>query len=244
MTKGIRFTAQHYALIIVALIGCMGTVVAALIGKIQVPFLTPSTETLTPTMTFVPSPTLTDTPMPTATSTLTPTITPSPTPILTPLQGIFPSVDDGVEFLFPDNKPDVITRQFVESGSCVLSPPYGLRLTYSAGSGKGWGVHWAVSPLFRFDAGAALELTFWVKGGAGGETFQIGLKDTTRREVKVSSDRYVLVSGSEWREVIIPLSHFGDGKGFVLTSSIENMSISFESRNGAGSICVDDIAFK
>jgi len=194
---------------------------------------------------------LSATPLPSATNTSTPTfvptstLTPIPTPV-PPLVGVFPLVGDGVEFIFPEAKPNVIKRQFIEIGECLYSAPNGLQLTYdfTEGGGGGWGVTWNNPPLFHFSAIGFTKFTFWVKGASGGETFQIGLKDTEPKEVKVDSTRYVLVSASEWKPVEIPLNHFADNKGPVNIATIENVSFDFDKRHGAGNICIDDVAFK
>ena len=218
-----------------------GPIAMNLLDRTPVAIVTPSivpsaTETSAPHSTFTP----TDAP--------TSTDSPSQTPLPTPLEEIFPQVDDGVQFIFPDNEPNLFKKQFIESGDCRHSGPFGLQLTYNftAGGGGGWGVHWSVPPLNHFDAPQAgfTTLTFWVKGMLGGETFQIGLKDTGQIEVKVDSTRYVQVSASEWRPVEIPLSHFADSNGSVNIASIENMNFSFEQENGSGIICIDDIAFR
>ncbi|MEK7786488.1 MAG: carbohydrate binding domain-containing protein, partial [Chloroflexota bacterium] len=208
----------------------------------------PPTLTSTPTPSATSIPTLTFTPMPTSTSTPTPTNTPLPPPLV----GVFLLVGDGVDFLFPEGKPDLIKRQFVEIGECLLSPPNGVQLTYNfTEGGGGWGIHWAAPPQKHLNLIGFTELTFWVKGTSGSETFQIGLKDTGQievqndeKEILVNSERYVLVSSSEWRQVIVPLSHFADATGPVNFASIDNMSIGFSSAHGSGSICIDDIAFK
>ena len=198
-----------------------------------------------------PSATPTNTVAPTATNTSAPlpTDTPLPPP---PLKEIFSQVGDGVKFLFPNDKPNLIDGQYVEAGDCIRSGPFGLRLVYnfSAGGGGGWGVHWDVPPLNHFNASQFTTLTFWVKGTVGGETFQIGMKDTGQigvegdeREVKVDSDRYVQVSASDWRQVDVPLNNFADNRGTVLNASINNISFTFEQRHGSGTICIDDIAF-
>jgi len=92
-----------------------------------------------------------------------------------------------------------------------------------------------------FDASGFSALVFWVKGAAGGETFQIGLKDMAHKETLLDSQEYVVVSHLEWRQVNVPLSEF-EARGVNL-ASLENVSLGFNRRHGSGTICVDDIAF-
>lgn len=229
--------------IILALIPAIAGIIIALIQNEVFSFLAPSTATPTSTSTFTPTPTNTFTPSPTSTITATSTPTPTPTLVLSPLQGIFPDVDNGVAFFFPDNQPELISAIVVDEGDCVYSSPYGLRLVYGSTGGKGWGVHWNSAPTYHFDAREKYALRFLVKGLLGGETFQIGMKDTTGKEIKLSSQTYVLVKASEWREVIVPLEHFS-ARDFTLNlSSLNNISISFDPPQGSGSLCLDDFAF-
>jgi len=249
-------TVAVIATIVTAVLGLIGTVAVAyfqfyLPNKLSIettqtaeaklalaiPTLTPA-----PSATSVSISTSTLPPPPTSTSTPTPTNTLLPPPLV----GVFPLVGDGVDFLFPEDKPDLVKRQFVEIGACLLSPPNGVQLTYNftGGGGGGWGIHWANPPLKHLNLTGFTELTFWVKGTSGNETFQIGLKDTAFKEIIVNSERYVLVSSSDWKPVIVPLSHFADATGPVNFASIDNMSIGFSSAHGSGSICIDDIAFK
>ncbi len=192
--------------------------------------------TRTPTPTLAVAPTETFTPTPTPTLTLTPTRVP-------PLTEIFPQVGQGDAFVFM-NWGGELTYRYVESEECRHSGAYGLRLTYAmSGEGSGgWGVHWVNTPSGSFDASGFSALVFWVKGASGGETFQIGLKDTDGTEVKVESEPLVLVSASEWRSVTVPLSEFED-EG-VNIASLENMNFGFNRNHGSGSICIDDIAFE
>jgi len=142
------------------------------------------------------------------------------------------------------NRGGELTYRYVESEGCRHSGAYGLQLTYAmSGEGNGgWGVHWDNTPTQNFDASGFSALIFWVKGTSGGETFQIGLKDTNERESKVESGPLVIVSASEWRQVNVSLSQFRD-KG-VNIASLRNVNLGFNSNHGSGTICIDDIAFE
>ena len=198
-----------------------------------------------------PLPTLTNTVAPSATntSTSTPSIktnTPTPTntptsnntPLPPPLVEIFPQVDGGEKFVYINNEGS-LSDKFDLKGNCVRSGTYGLQLMYNMkGDGNGgWGVHWNNSLAKHFNAFNFSAFTFWVKG-TGGETFQIGIKDTSGNEVKVESDTLLIVS-SDWLQVIVPLSNFQG----VNTTSIECVSFGFNKNHGTGSICIDDILF-
>src|ERR1051326_3300836 len=78
----------------------------------KVPASTVSVDNLL-MLTFTLAPT--STPLPT----FTPTETPTPTLLPAPLQEIFPQVGNGVGFLFPENAPTLIDKNFVEAGDCI-----------------------------------------------------------------------------------------------------------------------------
>jgi len=102
----------------------------------------------------------------------------------------------------------------------------------------GWGVHWDKAPSKYFDASGFNAFTFWVKGASGGETFQIGLKDISGKEVKLESIKFVVVS-SKWMEAT---ALFSDFEG-VNVASLQNLNFGFNTSHGSGSICVDDLTF-
>ncbi|RLC67972.1 MAG: hypothetical protein DRI48_00875 [Chloroflexi bacterium] len=198
------------------------------------------------TFEVIPPPTEPSTPIPTLTPTETPTPTPTPTPTITPtpvppLVEIFPQAEGGEAFVFKNEGGELNTR-YVESTECRHSGMFGLRLIYAmSGEGNGgWGIHWVNTSTGYFDASGFSEFVLWVKGTSGGETFQIGLKDTSGREAKVESESLVIVSSSDWRQVRALLSKFTG----VNTASIENVNIGFNPDHGSGTICIDDIAFE
>jgi hypothetical protein len=208
-----------------------GSTVRSITFEVVAP--TPPTSTPPPT----PTPMETPTPAPTA----TPTFTPTPGP---PLPEIFPQAEHGEAFDWAVEGGE-FTARYVESEECRHSGPYGLRLTYAmsgAAANGGWGVHWVNTPAGRFDASGFSDLVFWVKGMSGDETFQIGLKDTDKREIKVELDPLVVVSASVWKSVTVPLSRFSD-EG-VNIASVENVSFGFHRGHGSGTVCIDDIAFE
>lgn len=201
------------------------------------------------TFEVVAPPTPTPTPTPTAAPTETPSLMPTPTSTFTPtpvspLTEIFPQSESYGEAFYWAANVGELTYRYVESEGCRYTGMFGLQLTYAmSGEGNGgWGVHWANASSGGFDASEFSALVFWVKGTSGGETFQIGLKDTSGNEFKVDSQTFVVISASEWRLVIAPLSEFRD-EG-VNTTSVENVSFGFHAAHGSGTICIDDIAFE
>jgi hypothetical protein len=192
----------------------------------------PPTPTPTPAPTSMP----TETPPPAPTS--TPTVTPAPVP---PLVEIIPQVGGGEAFVFKNEGGELDVR-YVESEECRHSGTFGLRLTYAmSGQGSGgWGIHWIKAPEGYLDVSGFSELVLWVKGTSGGETFQIGLKDTSGREVKVESQELVIATSSEWRPARVPLGEFTG----VNLASIENLNLGFNRNHGSGTICIDDIVFE
>jgi hypothetical protein len=197
---------------------------------------------------IAPTPTITPIP-PTATHTETPLpsetpIPDTPTPLPCPLLELFPQVW-GCEaaFIFK-NAGGALEAEYVTSEHCVHSGVYGLQLTYSnAGAANaGWGVQWNASPTGHFNASGFSILNFWVRGSSGGETFQIGIKDTSGKEVKLESSNLIVVSDT-WTQVAVPLSSFEDDRGRVNMASIANLNFGFNRNHGIGTICIDDLVF-
>ena len=100
------------------------------------------------------------------------------------------------------------------------------------------GVGWWILPLKGFNASRFKHLTFSVKGKSGGEKFDLGLKDTDGKEVKVMIDNY-LSPASEWQIVNIPLVDFKD----VNLVSFDSLVIGFGDYAGKGEVYIDNIKF-
>lgn len=162
-------------------------------------------------------------------------------PLGAALLDVFPQAHEGQEFSSPD-QPGVFTWQFATAMAQRHSADYGIQFTYhvtQTGQYGLWGVHWDKAALGYFDAGAATALTFWVRSEAGGETFQIGLKDIEGHEVKVESETIAAVQAGQWRRVFVPLNKFTG----VNTRRINNVNFGFVVNHGPGDIAIDDIAF-
>lgn len=167
------------------------------------------------------------------------------------LPELFPqAADGGRQFLWanPDNS---VKAGF--DGGCAkprltnlfgfFGDSSGLRLQYGVVPNMrdgGWGVHWDDAPTHDFDASAFTHFSFWVRGASGDELFEIGLKDTNSNETKIESKDWIVASDlRNGVEITIPLAEFRD----VNKKSLNNVSFSFNSRHGSGSICVGSMAF-
>ena len=95
-----------------------------------------------------------------------------------------------------------------------------------------------------FDLSPYKEVRFWVRGGQGGETFEIGMADkswlTIGDSVKAGSIEKYLADGvtAQWQEVVIPLSDFGK----LDWSQMGSFVINFPTP-GQGTLFVDDLRF-
>ena len=143
------------------------------------------------------------------------------------------------------NQPGSLENEFTEDEACRNSGQYGLRLTFDfSGNGNGgWGVSWDKAPDRHFDVSQFTELTFSVKGDAP-NGFQVGVKDTSENEVKVEVTNYVVVSQSQWRPIVIPLSGFANGEPNVDLANVRNVNFGFNQNHDSGNVCIDEIAFR
>jgi hypothetical protein len=160
---------------------------------------------------------------------------------MTPLGDLLAQTGRGAEFTFL-NPPGSMTARL--DAGCRRTGVHGLQANYNfTGSGNGgWGIRWNDAPGGLFNATAFDSLVFWVKGSAP-NGFQIGLRDTSQREVKLESRDFVAVSATEWHMILVPLSAFADAGGPIDHTKIANVNIGFNATHGAGQICIDDMAF-
>jgi hypothetical protein len=171
-------------------------------------------------------------------------------PAIKPLSELFPQADAGQQFLWahPDNavkawfdngcgKPRLTNVFGFFGGSSGLRLQYGLVPTMQDG---GWGVHWDNAPRKHFDVSEFDHFSFWVRGASGEEQFEIGLKDTNAREIKIQSKDWIAASAlRNGVEITIPLAEFRD----VNKQLLNNVSFSFNSLHGSGTICIGSMAF-
>lgn len=166
----------------------------------------------------------------------------SPSSISDPLGTIFPQVGSGVPFSFTGNNGTIAYAYSSDPGCHRPAAAIGLRLTWdmtgNLNAYGGWGVQWAsASP---FDASRYHMLVVSVEGAKGGETFQVGLKDTSGKEVKIESKDRLLLAAHTWGQLSIPLTDFHG----VNTSQIGNVNLGFNANHKSGQICVDAISFQ
>ena len=114
--------------------------------------------------------------------------------------------------------------------------PYGwtgwVRRSYISSPGGGHYVDMAGG-----DAGDSWALAFYVKGALGGEGLQVGMKDSSNREVTVDISSYISGPiGVDWARVIIP---FGDFTGVNKTSLSD---ISF-THAASSTVLIADLGF-
>lgn len=98
-------------------------------------------------------------------------------------------------------------------------------------------------------------LEFWVKGGAGGEKFAVGIKDGNGIEPKLRVDGSTYITDgtvtTSWKRVKIPLADIVSS-GTAINSSFslseaDLVSITFDDEFGSpksGTVCVDEIEFR
>lgn len=203
-----------------ALIGFFGAVIFAFINNI---LIVPET--------CVPPPAI------------TPTIILSPTassPTTCELADIFPQTwDCEAHSTFRDRGGKI--DDIVFDSEHIRTGNYSLKLQYSNTKElafSGWYADWSNSPQGYFNASSYSKLTFWLMGESGGETLQIGLRDTQENEEKVRP--LVTVCANEWEQVVVPLSSFQDN---VDLSHVKRIVFAFTRNDGSGTIFIDDIAF-
>jgi hypothetical protein len=78
------------------------------------------------------------------------------------------------------------------------------------------------------------------RGAAGGETFDVWLKDRAGKEQRVPSETAGEVSADEWRKLSVRLRDLE----VVDLGSPENVSVGFGQPHGSGEICIDEITFE
>jgi hypothetical protein len=111
---------------------------------------------------------------------------------------------------------------------------YGLRITYDGVTDTGWAA-WGTD-LMDVDASAYETLSFYIKGGSGGETPNIYLlRDDQNREYR-DIEEYVEVT-TEWQLVEIPLADFAD----IDLAQVRYLQFAFEGEEMGGVIYLDDI---
>jgi hypothetical protein len=101
-------------------------------------------------------------------------------------------------------------------------------------SGRGGYCTWTTL-LNGFNAGALKQISFWVKGGKGGETYEVGLRN--RGMPDDSIPQISQTASDHWNQVVIPLERFSG----LEAASLEELSLTI--RAGSGDLYVDRIEF-
>lgn len=135
-------------------------------------------------------------------------------------------------FSFKDEKGSVLNASTAYS-DVAKGKHLGVRYEILPG---GWGGCGLV--LKGLNAAGYRYLALDVRGETGGELFDIGLRDTDKKERKRSLSQFTDLT-KEWRRVLIPLSEFAG----VSLASLDNMSFGFPEKQ-SGRIFVDNIAFE
>ena len=111
---------------------------------------------------------------------------------------------------------------------------YGLRITYNGATDTGraaWG-----TDLVDVDASAYETLSFYIKGGSGGEIPNIYLLRGDQNRGYRDIEEYVEVT-TEWQLVEIPLADFAD----IDLAQVRYLQFAFEGEEMGGVIYLDDI---
>ena len=120
---------------------------------------------------------------------------------------------------------------------CAVDPVNCSKVTYTGTLAGEWGGFYLELNAAK-DVTAYTKLTFYVKGGAGGETYQIKMKGGGT-EVGVNSTSYVTMTTS-WQKVTIPFTDFGA----VSFASLQNCFTMAFVGNTPGVVYLDYIQFE
>ncbi|MCK9583029.1 MAG: gliding motility-associated C-terminal domain-containing protein [Endomicrobiales bacterium] len=141
------------------------------------------------------------------------------------------------------------TESYVSSAAVPTHDGSGgsVRIDFNVSAvAPGWGGYWTSMNAVNFSS--TTHLSFWVKGGNGGEKFKIELRGGggAGHEVRVNTYKTLTTS---WQNVIIPFSDF---TGIVTTGpastapSVDQLSFVFERSAGApytGTVFIEGIHF-
>ncbi|MFH1368554.1 MAG: carbohydrate binding domain-containing protein [Elusimicrobiota bacterium] len=151
-----------------------------------------------------------------------------------PGAGIFQFFDGGDGS--PDAAPWLIGTVTALPG-CPVDGTDCTQVTYTGGAAGHWGGF-----FLEFNAAKSLSaysrLTFYTKGGAGGETFKIKIKGGGT-ETTVAITSYITLTTS-WQKVTIPFADFGS----VDFSSVTNAFVMAFEGNTPGTVYIDFIRYE
>ena len=133
--------------------------------------------------------------------------------------------------------PDIITKGGGENKVCRIS--YGGTIGRDYGLKGGFSyANWS-SILGGIDARPFTYLMLKIRGEHGGETPDFYLRDANKRVCIRASELESITS--KWQDLALPLAYFE--KNGIDTSRLESLDISFQWKEQAGTIYVDDIRF-
>lgn len=130
---------------------------------------------------------------------------------------------------------------------------WGTRTALQVGSDGNGGDSLGTSMMFH-DISTASNLTFWVKGAAGGEQFRVALNSGwAGSSYPTDQTNQLLVSGvtGSWQQVVMPLSGFtydfqySENPGPIDLAHLTGVRFVIESGEptGEGTVYIDDISF-
>jgi PKD repeat protein len=130
-----------------------------------------------------------------------------------------------------------------DSGIVLGGTGHSLQLDYEVitiANPDNWGAgFWTALNLMDFSGYRTL--SFWVKGAAGGEVFNIGFENGVGEVNRINASNYIIGGvNTSWQEVIIPLYEFGLISDWT---EMDSLSITFEKSiaSGSGTIYIDEI---
>ncbi|MDP3789240.1 MAG: hypothetical protein Q8R48_02435, partial [Candidatus Omnitrophota bacterium] len=162
------------------------------------------------------------------------------------------NVDDFDDEVFgynalPPPGPGSLGTFEIAGGTCALThindanrfgdAGYSLKIDYNVSvPGQNAGYYTSMAQVIQ--AGAYNTISFYVKGAAGGEVFEVGLKNS--EEKKINIIHFTTIT-TNWQKVSLPIALFN-----TLTSAdIDNFSLTFaEGMDPSGTIFIDNIQFE
>jgi hypothetical protein len=146
----------------------------------------------------------------------------------------------------------VITHTFISNASGVkpfAGKNYSLQIDYDTSKGYGWFFDGLASDWGNVDTSLTgyNYLSFWVRGNAGGEGFQVGLGNSSYVESRMQVNQF-LPNGitTQWQKVVIPLSVL-EASSPITRGVVSKFVIAVDGTalNGAaqGTVYIDNITF-
>ncbi len=137
----------------------------------------------------------------------------------------------------PDDPAEWITASYVTDSYEGLGA---LKLAYNRGTAS-WVGYWTYMRPdgSGYDVSDYENISFYVKGAAGGENFKIELVDTSNNV----ATKYVTVPGTSYQKVSLPFSQFSNIQNVNLRS-LKQVNIVFDTSPNTGTVYIDLIRFE